>query len=283
MSRSFEMLRQAQRERELLNRAPSPIQTNSQNFEVLHLSGKDAQLFETTIRPAATQTGTVPPLHAGPFRGEAFKLIQQLFLAPGSLAPRALVFCAVEQGNDRNGICAKAGKLLASNTRSSVCVVDANVTSPYMHKYFGVENGPGFHEAMTEDAHVKNYMQQIGGDGLWLMQAGVPPSGANSTPAMTFERLAARMAELRTSFDHVLVDAPGAAGDSVAAYLSSLADGVILIVEQSFTPRQAVRDLKDEIEAAGGRVLGVVLHRRSLSFSDRMNSSEENEKIHRNS
>jgi Mrp family chromosome partitioning ATPase len=283
MSRTFEMLRLAKLDQALLNRAPSASQTNSQNFEVLHLAGKDEQLFDTTACPAATQAGPVPPPPAGAFRGETFKLVQQLFLAGGCEAPRALVFCAVEQGNERNGICARAAELLASHTGGSICVVDANVNSPYLHKCFKVENGPGFRAAMVEADPVKNYTQRVGRDGLWLMPAGVLPPGTDSIPALTFERLAARMAELRASFDYVFLDAPPAIGDSVAAYLSSMADGVILIVERSFTPRQAARELKDEIEAAGGHVLGVVLHRRALPFSDRVNSSQRSPKKLQNS
>jgi len=275
MSRIFEMLRQAQRDLALLNRATPSAQTNSQNFEVLRLAGKDEQLFEAAARPSAIQAGPMPPPPAGAFRGEIFKLVQQLFLAPGCPAPRALVFCAVEQGNERDGICARVAELLASHTRGSICVVDANVASPSLHTYFGVENRQGFRAAMMGDDPAKNFTQRVGRDHLWLMPGGVLPSGEDSTSVLTFGRLGARMAELRAGFDHVLVDAPPAIGDSVAAYLGSMADGVILIVERSFTPRQAARELKEEIEAAGGHVLGVVLHRRTLPCSDRTDSRRQ--------
>jgi hypothetical protein len=275
MSKIFEMLRQAQRDQDLLKIASQPAVSNSRNFDVLHQAGKGQQLFESPAPSVAAPPKLAPP-PAGIFRGETLKLVQQLFLAPDCLAPRALVFCAVEQGNERNGICARVAELLASHTRGSICVVDANVASPSLHTYFGVENRQGFRAAMVEADPVKNFTQRVGQDRLWLMPAGVLPSGADSTSVLTFGRLGARIAELRASFDHVLVDAPPAIGDSVAAYLGSLADGVILIVEQSFTPRQAARELKEEIEAVGGRVLGVVLHRRALPFSDRTDSRRQN-------
>ena len=44
----------------------------------------------------------------------------------------------------------------------------------------------------------------------------------------------------------------------------------MLLIEPSFTPRQAAREAKDGIEAIGGRVLGVVLHRRELPFESRV-------------
>jgi Mrp family chromosome partitioning ATPase len=104
------------------------------------------------------------------------------------------------------------------------------------------------------------------------MNAGEASLGSNSGPGLASARLASRLRELRGVFDYVLVNAPAATADSVTGYLSSLADGVVLIVEPSFTSRQATREVKEEIEAAGGRILGVVLHRRALSISDSPNS-----------
>jgi hypothetical protein len=271
------MLQKAQGYRTLLNPAIPSAQTNSQNFEVLHQARRDEQLFEAATPPEVVQAGPVPPIPAGAFRGETFKLVQRMYLVPGCPAPHVLVFCGVEQGNERDRICAKVAKLLASHAEGSICIVDANVASPWLHTHFEVKNRRGFRAAMVETDPVKNFIQRVGRDRLWLMPAGVLPSGVESNSALNFERLAARMAELRARFRHVLVNAPPAFGDNIAAYLGSLADGVILTVERSFTPRQAARELKEEIETAGGRVLGVVLHRRALPFSDRTDSRRQNQ------
>jgi receptor protein-tyrosine kinase len=83
-------------------------------------------------------------------------------------------------------------------------------------------------------------------------------------------RLRARITELRTKFDYILIDAPPAKAVSPTAYLAKLVDGFILLIEPSFTPQQAARNAKNNIEAAGGRVLGVVLLRRELRFRSTM-------------
>ena len=275
MSRMFEMLRQAQRDQALLKHSSSPNQSNSQNFEVLQLSGKDGPLFEAAEHPAALNPMLVPPPPGGILRGEIFKLVQQLFLAQDCPRPRVLVFCAVEHGGQRGWIGPKVAEQLASHALGTVCVVDADVTSPSLHTYFEIKNEHGFLTALSHPDPIKNFAEPIGHDGLWVMPAGAPLPDEDSKQLLTFESLRARLTELRASFDHVLVDAPLATSESVAAYLGSLADGVILVVEQSFTPRQAVRELKEEIEAAGGRVLGVVLHRRELSLLNRTNSRRQ--------
>jgi len=43
--------------------------------------------------------------------------------------------------------------------------------------------------------------------------------------------------------------------------LADVADGVILVVQASVTPRQQVRSAQKLIETAGGKLLGVVSNR----------------------
>jgi Mrp family chromosome partitioning ATPase len=274
MSKMFEMLQQAQRDQELL-RQSAPVPANhSRNLDVLHRAGMDAQLFNIPLVPEAPQTEPSPP-PTGFSHAETFKLIQHLFLVANSVSPRVVVFCGVDEEEGRDWICAQTAELLASLKQGSICLVDANVTNPSLHAYFGVENTHGLLAAVVENGPVKDFTQQVGRGRLRLLNAGEPSMGLNSGLLSASTRLAGRIRELRTNFDYVLVNAPTATRDSVTSYLGALADGVVMIVEPSFTSRQATREIKEEIEAAGGRVLGVVLHRRALSLSDRTNPQSQ--------
>jgi hypothetical protein len=274
MSKMFEMLQQAQRDHELLKQSAPLAAIHSRNLDVLHRAGKDQQLFDIPLVPETSQTDPTPP-PTGFSRGETFKLIQQLFLPANSVSPRAVVFCGVDEEGGGDWICAQTAELLATLKQGTICVVDANVTSPSLHSYFGVANDHGLSAALVEAGPVMDFTQPVGHGRLRLLNAGEPSMGLNSGPVLASARLAARVRELRSIFDYVLVNAPPATRDSVTGYLGSLADGVVLIVEPSFTPRQATREIKEEIEAAGGRVLGVILHRRALSLSDRTNSQSQ--------
>ena len=274
MSKIFEMLQQAQQDQELLKQSAPLATIYSRNLEALHRAGKDQQLFNIPSVQEAVQTEPAPPLTGFP-RGETYKLIQHLFLAPNPVSPKAVVFCGVDKEGGRDWICAQTAELLANLKQGSICIVDANVTSPSLHTYFGVANDHGLSEALIEAGPVMDFTLQVGRGRLRLLNAGEPTLGLNSGPLSASTRLSARIRELRSIFDYVLVNAPPATRDSVTGYLGSLADGVVLIVEPSFTPRQATREIKEEIEAAGGRVLGVVLHRRALSLSDMTNSQTQ--------
>jgi Mrp family chromosome partitioning ATPase len=273
MSKMFEMLQQAQRDQELFKQSTPLAALHSRNLEALHRAGRDQQLFDVPPVPEVLQTDPEPP-PAGFSRGETHKLIQHLFLTANSVAPRVVVFCGVDGTMGREFICAQSAELMANLKQVSVCAVDANVGSPSFHSYFDVANERGLSAALVESGPVMDFTEQIGRGRLRVMAAGQPSLGLNSGKVPATAKLAARLRELRAGFDYVLVNAPPATRDSITGYLSSLADGVALIVEPSFTPRQATRDVKEEIEAAGGRVLGVVLHRRALSLTNPANSQQ---------
>ena len=271
MSKMFELLQQAQRDQELLRQSTPTPSIHSRNLDVLRRTGMDEQLFDIPAMPEKVEADPAP-LMSGVSNTETHKLVKQLFLSVNHAAPRAVVFCGVDLERGRDWICAQTAELLASLKQGSICLIDANISSPSLHTYFGVANSRGLSASLVETGPVKEFTQEVGRTHLRLMNAGEPSMGLSSGPMLASTRLASRLRELRGAFDYVLVNAPPPSRDSATGYLASLADGVVLIVEPSFTSRQATREVKEEIEAAGGRILGVVLHRRALSISDNKNS-----------
>ena len=271
MSRIFELLRQSKLDAELLQKpVAQTATTNSRNFELLQQAQKDELLFEDVKSPLIVPSELAPAIatrYAG--GGEVLKLVRRLFLGDTALAPRVVVFCGVEPRDADNWTCAQAADLLANSVQdSSVCLVDANLARPCLHNYFDVKNCGGLTGALLETGPVTNFTQPVSRGPLRLMSAGV--NLADSASKLAQSRLRARIVELREKFDFILIDAPPVTSDSTTALLATLADGFMLLIEPSFTPRQAAREAKDGIEAIGGRVLGVVLHRRELPFESRV-------------
>ena len=276
MSRMFELMGQAQLDESLLEKPVVPTtasgSANSHNFELLRQAEKDELLFNTAESKAAVSAELAPSTAPSSSAcGETFKLVHRLFLAEAALAPRVVVFCPVDLRNEDSCTCAQAAELLASQSQDvSVCVVDANVARPSLHSYFHVDNGGGgLSRAIIDEGPVMGFTRPLDGGRLRLMSAGTPPAGEDANEMLASSRLRARMTELRTKFDYILIDAPPATTGSPTAYLAKLVDGFILLIEPSFTPQQAARTAKNNIEAAGGRVLGVVLLRRELRFRSR--------------
>jgi len=61
-------------------------------------------------------------------------------------------------------------------------------------------------------------------------------------------------------YDHILIDSPPVIAVSDAAVLSSVADGVLLVIDGQKTTTPLARDAVHRLDAVGARMLGVILN-----------------------
>jgi Mrp family chromosome partitioning ATPase len=103
-------------------------------------------------------------------------------------------------------------------------------------------------------------MRKVKTGNLSIVTAGSKPIG----PVSLFEseRFCKFLESIRTVFDYIILDGPPAPSFSETSLLCSQVDGVILVIEAGKTREQVAVRAKDELEAAGGKVLGVVMNRR---------------------
>jgi Mrp family chromosome partitioning ATPase len=193
-------------------------------------------------------------------REEEIKLVQRIFPDTTPNSPRVGLFAGVEEGVGCASICARAGEILVARAEGPVCVVDANLQSPSLHKCFGVENDKGLAEATVESGPIQNFAQQVSGSDLWLITGGKLTEEANSPGAV--EALRGRLSELRSVFRYVVIHSGPLRLESSAMLLSRLADGVVLVLEANSTRRDTARRAKENLAAARVTLLGVVLNNR---------------------
>jgi Mrp family chromosome partitioning ATPase len=72
--------------------------------------------------------------------------------------------------------------------------------------------------------------------------------------------LQGHLSELRETFDLILLDSSAAGVQQDGVELSTIVDGTILVVEAEKTRWQVAQAAREEIEARGGNVLGVLLN-----------------------
>lgn len=199
-------------------------------------------------------------------REEAIKLVQRVFRAGNGRAPQAVAFSGVEADGGCVSICARVGEILAAQAAGPVCLVDANFQSPCLHQYFGIENRKGLAEAILEPGPIQDFAQRVPDHELWVMPSGL--ASARLGISLTEERLQARMMDLRSTFQRVVIHSSPLGLDTDSLLLSRWTDGVVLVVEAHTTRREAARRAKENLEMADVRMLGVVLNNRTFPIPE---------------
>lgn len=115
----------------------------------------------------------------------------------------------------------------------------------------------GLSEALTNQT--EHYITKTNMDNLSIILAGKRPP--NPSEILSGDRLAEIISELRENFDYVIFDTPPVSAGADSSIVGRLVDGCLLVVRNEFTQKAAVKRSVKEIEANGGRVIGVVLNR----------------------
>jgi Mrp family chromosome partitioning ATPase len=206
------------------------------------------------------RSGTLPTRYS-----EALNLVQRVFLARPEVAPHVVAFTSPQSGTGCSWVCARTAEALAERFPGAVCVVDGNLRSPAMHRYFLLDNKRGLAQALVENEPISDYVQQVANQSVSVLTTGTP--AIKITPSLS-NRVVQRLAELRQKFAFLLIDSPATNLYADVTLLSSVADGAILVLEADSTRRDAALQAKDALVAAKFRLLGAALNKRRFHIPE---------------
>ncbi len=242
----------------------------SKNFELMQLDHEPAIPTKVSLR---SNNGDGPGHGNGArldlaclAREEFLKLVQRVFLSHSIDRPHVVMFAGVDQGNGCSRTCIGIADTLAHNVSGSVCLIDANMRAPSLPQYLSVTNHRGLTHALLEEGPVRSFAKQIRPGNLWLLSSGSLCSDSSSL--LKSARLGARLGELRSEFDYVLIDVPALNQYSDAIGLGQLTDGVVLVLEANSTRRESARKVTESLRATNIPILAVVLNRRKYPIPE---------------
>jgi capsular exopolysaccharide synthesis family protein len=146
-----------------------------------------------------------------------------------------------------------------SQTGKKVMVLDADLISPTLHRYFGVPNQRGLSNLIVGDADFNVVAHPEDYPNLSVITTGpIPP---NSSELLGSVRMKHLMDRLREEYDVIIMDTPPILPVTDAIVASPLADGVILVVQAGRTRKGEVHYAQEVLGEAHANLLGVVLNR----------------------
>jgi tyrosine-protein kinase Etk/Wzc len=139
-----------------------------------------------------------------------------------------------------------------------VLIVDCDLRRARLHKMFGVPREPGLTECMLGQYGHEEVTRETAVPGLYVLASGqLPP---NPSELLGGDRMRKTLAALSGAFDLVILDTPPLLAASDAAILSTLCDGVVLVVRAGVTEAEAGRQAMQQLASVGARVVGAVLN-----------------------
>lgn len=149
--------------------------------------------------------------------------------------------------------------LTLSRGGKKVVVVDCDLKKPSLHKKFSLSNSQGLTNILVEDKCIEEVICKTKVQDLFVIPSGpIPPNSSELLGSINIIEVLKKLAE---SFDMVLIDTPPVMYISDALIMASLAQGTIIISAYGKSDKNQLLNVKEDIEKAGGKILGVVINK----------------------
>ncbi|MCX7995338.1 MAG: polysaccharide biosynthesis tyrosine autokinase [candidate division WOR-3 bacterium] len=142
-----------------------------------------------------------------------------------------------------------------------VIILDCDFRRPKLHNYFQEivkDNHNGLTDVLINRIRLNDAIIKSSFENLYFITSGTIP--ANPAELLGSLRMNDILSELKNHFDYVLIDAPPALGIADARVLGKICDAIIVVVMSGKTSRDAVLEVKEELERAGEKIIGYVLN-----------------------
>jgi len=192
---------------------------------------------------------------------EAYRQLRtSVLLSTAGHVPRSLLVTSSMPGEGKTTTAVNTAVSLAQ-TGASVVIIDADMRRPRLRSIFGISDRPGLSSILSSEISEAAMLAMISSDegtGLQVLTAGpIPPNPAELLGSDQMRRL---MTVLQSQFTHVVVDSPPVSAFTDGVLISSMVDGVLLVVHGGKSSRQIVLRSRQLLNDAGAKIFGVVLN-----------------------
>ena len=200
---------------------------------------------------------------------EAYRHLRtSVLLSSAGRAPKALLVTSSLPGEGKTTTAVNTAFSLAQ-TGATVVIIDADMRRPRLRSIFGVAEQLGLSSILSSSVSEKEILEMVAQDeatGLGILTSGpIPPNPAELIGSDQMREL---LSVLLKHFDHVVIDSPPVSSFTDGVLISTMVDGVLLVVHGGKSSRHIVRRSKQLLQDVGAKIFGVVLNKVEIQSHD---------------
>lgn len=216
--------------------------------------------------PAATTALAMVHDARSPIAESYRHLRTSLLLSSAGQPPKTILVTSSQPSEGKTTTTINTAFMLAQ-TGAEVLVVDCDLRRPRLHAHFDAPNTKGLTNWLSGETDIDSLMQTLSAQpNLKFLTSGpVPPNPAELLGSDEMRKLLGILSE---RFTHIVLDSPPAISFTDASILSTMVDGVVLVVHGGKSSRAVVRRAKQQLLDVGAHIFGVVLNNVKLETQD---------------
>lgn len=189
---------------------------------------------------------------------EAYRVLRtSVLLSSVDRPPKTILITSGQPGEGKTTTVVNTAISLAQ-LGAKVLIVDCDLRKPAVHKVLGLGNQRGLTTLFSSGTPIERVIQKLSIANVSVLPSGpIPPNPSEMISSAKMKRMLSALEEI---YDHIIIDSPPLLRVTDPVILSTLVDGVILVVHGGKSTREVVRRTRQELSLAGARIFGVVLN-----------------------
>jgi len=223
------------------------------------LSAKNRKAMPTGTVNGIPNNSQLVSLDTRSSAAEAYRVLRTSVLLSAAGQPPKTVLITSGQPGEGKTTTAINTAISLSQLGASVLIIDCDLRRPTTHKVLGVEHTLGLSTYLSQNnVQLDDVIQKLPIANLSLLPCGpIPP---NPAELIISDRMKDMLRELSERYDHIIIDSPPLINVTDPVILSTMVDGVILVVHGGKSTRDLVRRARQELTTVGAKIFGVVLN-----------------------
>jgi non-specific protein-tyrosine kinase len=173
---------------------------------------------------------------------------------------RTILVTGAEAADGKTTIATNLASIF-SQSGKRVMLLDCDLRRPRVHRFFNLQNRVGmsdlFRDTLNLDAVTQKWANSNATSIAVITSGSLPPNPSELLGSKKMDQI---LTEIASRADVIVIDSPPSLVAD-AQVLASKVDGVLLVVQPGKTHAGAARAIREQLDRAGARIIGVVFNR----------------------
>jgi len=188
-------------------------------------------------------------------------LANQIYMLLQEQNVKTLLMTSSQEKEGTSTIASNIGIILSKIHNKKIIILDTNLEAPKIHKHFHLKNELGLSDVIKGNIEIQEGIKKCS-ENLYIMPRG---NGTDNQISLLFSpNLKSIMLYLKENFDLILIDCANLRVTQNAEILSSLADGVILVVSEGRAQYPMIKEQLIPLISRNVNILGAIFNKRSF-------------------
>jgi len=192
-------------------------------------------------------------------------LSEQIYLFVKNKSLKSFLITDAEGSEQTATIVANLGIYLAARQGHKVLIIDANLGIPSMSKIFNTSNTPGLSDVLGGKISFEETVHKLDSN-LYILPAG--NTVLNPITFLESSNMSEVIKKAKEQFEVVFIECADLRNFTDAVILSSIVDGVILVVTEGKVRRHIVKNAIAPLEEKKVNLVGVILNNRKFPIPE---------------